>query len=524
MSLVAALAACGGGGGGGNNNAPSPPPPPPPSSGPYTITGVATYVSVPSSSSGSLNYAASTDKPIRGATVQLLSSNGTVLATTTTSTAGAYSVSLPTSQAVMVRVRAEIKRTGTTTGDRDIQIVDNTGGNALYVLDSTAFTPIADTMQNVRAASGWGGSSYTSTRAAGPFSILDTLYSAQAKIESAAPVSLPTLKVYWSVNNKPTSPFNAATGAVITSFFTVTGGVRSLYLLGAADTDTDEYDTHVVAHEFGHYLQNAISRDDSVGGSHGSGDKLDARVAFSEGWGNGWSGIALGSPIYSDSFGPGQSRGFNLDVSQPATGADRGWYSETTSQYLVWSSNAAAGFAPIYTALTALRTSPAYTTLYSFGTALKAATAADITGLYASQNIVLADAFGTGETNNGGNAANLPVYKIHAAAAGVAQNYCVRAENDSGNDGNKLGEYVYIRFSVAAGTHTLTVTRTSSTTTPTDPDFVLLTSAGAKTSAESSTDNLETLSIALPTGTHAIALSDFKLTFNGTSCFDFKVD
>lgn len=523
MSLVAALAACGGGGGGGGDN--NAPPPPPPSSGPYAITGVATYVSVPSSSSGSLNYAASTDKPIRGATVQLLSGSGSVIATTITDTAGAYSVSLPTSQAVTVRVRAEIKRTGTATGDRDIQVIDNTSGNALYVLDSAAFTPTADTTKNVRAASGWGGSSYTATRAAAPFSILDTIYSAQAKIESAAPVSLPTLKVNWSVNNKPTSPFNAASGAITTSFFTVTGGVRSLYLLGAANTDTDEYDTHVVAHEFGHYLQNAISRDDSVGGSHGSGDKLDARVAFSEGWGNGWSGIALGNPVYSDSYGPTQASGFNLDVSQPATGADRGWYSETTAQYLVWSSNAAAGFTPIYTALTALKSSPAYTTLYSFGTALKAATSADITALYASQNIVLADAFGSGETNSGGNAANLPVYKTHAAAAGVAQNYCVRAENDSGNDGNKLGEYVYIRFTVSAGTHALTVTRTSSTNNAaTDPDFVLLASTGAETRAEGSTVDMETLSIALPTGTHAIALSDFNLANPGTSCFDFKVD
>ena len=543
VALLMSLAACGGGGSSDAPAPPPPPPPPPPSSGPYAISGKAVYESVPTTTTGNgLNYNSPSDKPIRGATVQLLDSANTVLATTTTDTAGNYSVALPTSQAVTIRVRAEIKRTGSPSGDRDFTVLDNTSGNALYVLDSAAFTPTTATVtQNVRAASGWGGSSYTGTRAAGPFSLLDVVYEAQAKVASVAPtVALPPLKVFWSVNNRPVAG-DRTLGQIGTSFFTVSQTTgRALYVLGAENTDTDEYDTHVIAHEFGHYLQNAVSRDDSVGGSHGSGDKLDARVAFSEGWGNAWSGIVFGDPVYTDTRGTRQASGFNIDVGVAASLTDRGWYSETTAQYLIWNTNQTAGFGPVYSALTTFPSSPAFSSLYSFAAAVKAGTttanASTIAGLYMNQQIFGTDAFGAGETNNGAvpGGTILPVYKTHPSGAGAVQNYCVTASADLTNDGNKLGEFVYVRFPIAtAGSHTLTVVKTSPPgTAVTDPDFTLLKSDGTRVEAASASDSTvppsvndtETLTVSLPTGTHTIALSDFKLKSPNTSCFNFTVN
>ena len=542
IALMMSLAACGGGGSDSSSPAPPPPPPPPPpSSGPFAISGKAVFESVPPSTAGTgLNYAAATDKPIRGATVQLLDAASAVLATTTTDTAGNYSVTLPTSQAVTIRVRAEIKRTGSPSGDRDLTVLDNTSGNAIYALDSAAFTPTtAAVTQNVRAGSGWGGTSYTTTRAAGPFSLLDVVYEAQAKVASVAPtVTLPPLKVFWSVNNRPVDG-DRTLGQIGTSFFTSSQALgRALYVLGAADTDTDEYDTHVIAHEFGHYLQSALSRDDSVGGSHGSGDKLDARVAFSEGWGNSWSGIVFGNPVYTDTRGARQSLGFNIDVSVAATGTDQGWFSETTAQYLIWKTNQTTGFGPVYTALTTFPSSPAFSSLYSFAAAVKAnpaVTATTITSLFATQQVVAQDAFGAGETNNnGGVVGALPIYKPHTAGLGVAQNYCVTTSADSTNDDNKLGEFVYIRFPVTGGSHTLTVVKTSPAgTAVTDPDFRLLkldgtsvyaTSPSTSGSTPPSVNDTETLTVTLPSGTHTIALSDAKLVSPQTSCFNFTVN
>ena len=454
-----------------------------------------------------------------------------MIATTTTDALGNYSVGIGASQTITVRIRAEIKRTGSPNGDRDFTVLDNTsaGGNAVYALDSTSFTPAINTTQNLRAASGWTGTSYGAARAAGPFSILDVVYAAQAKVATAAPaVNLPPLKLYWSVNNRPVGPFDATTGAITTSFFSASPS-RALYILGAADTDTDEYDTHVVAHEFGHYLQSAISRDDSPGGSHGSGDKLDARLAFSEGWGNGWSAIALADPVYIDSNGVSQSSSFSFDVSSPATNTDRGWYSETAGQYLVWNSAQTFGFPSVYAALTGLKAAPALTSLYSFASAIKiaaATNAAAVTMLWSSQNIVAQTPCGDGETNNGGSPASLPVYKTHTAALGTPQTYCVDGSLDSRSDGNKLGETVYVRFA-ANGAHTLTLAKISATySTPanTDPDFVLLKSDGTTVDASSPVPNSETLTVTLPTGTHAIAFQDYNLPKNQGSCFAFTVN
>jgi len=517
MSLAAALAACGGGGG-DDNGAPAPPP----SGAPVTVSGNAVFESIPAKANGGLNYAGASDRPIRGATVQLIDAADAVLATTTTSATGAYSVASPTAGAVRVRVRAELRRSGSGGGDRDITVRDNTSGEALYVVDSAPFTPAtAAVTQNVRAGSGWGGSSYTATRAAAPFAILDAIYDGQARIESAASVAL-SLKVFWSVNNRPASG-SLTTGAIGTSFFTAQGG-GALYILGSENTDTDEYDSHVIVHEFGHFLQFAVSRDDSVGGAHGAVDKLDMRVAFSEGWGNAWSGIALGDPVYADSLGAMQAAGFTIDVSVPAV-ADPGWYSEAAAQYLIYSANNSFGFGAVYGALTALRPLPAWSSLHAFASTLKTASgnAADVTALWATQAIVAVDAFGSGETNNGGVPISLPVYKTHTAALGATQNYCVTRAADPDREGNKLGEFVFISFT-ASGSRTLTVTRTSSSGAA-DPDFDLLKSDASKQTADSADVNAEVLTTTLPNGTHTIALTDFEFrnTNNGQSCFDLRI-
>jgi len=91
------------------------------------------------------------------------------------------------------------------------------------------------------------------------------------------------------------SEYELRSGLIGTTHF---DGDGNLYILGDADSDTDEYDDHVIIHEWGHYFEQSFSRADSIGGPHGSGDRLDIRVAFGEGWGNAFSAIATDNPIY----------------------------------------------------------------------------------------------------------------------------------------------------------------------------------------------------------------------------------
>jgi hypothetical protein len=143
----------------------------------------------------------------------------------------------------------------------------------------------------------------------------------------------------------------------------------NLYILGLEDSDTDEYDDHVVAHEFGHYLEDQLYRSDSIGGSHSLADLLDPRVAFGEGFGNAISGMTFNNPLYIDTAGVDQASGFSVNVSLPPSAAYRGIYNEWSAQYFLWSlfSNRGAKYDRIHTVLESdHKVTPALTSLHSF--------------------------------------------------------------------------------------------------------------------------------------------------------------
>jgi len=168
----------------------------------------------------------------------------------------------------------------------------------LYVMDGAAFNILSSDIsnENLHAVSGWSiaDSAYTSTRVAAPFAILDSIYVAMKSVlDVHSIVVLPALRINWSVNNT-TSSGSLAAGQIGTSHY----NGSDIYILGAENNDTDEYDEHVIIHEWGHYFEDKLSRSDSVGGSHTGSDILDIRVAFSEGFGNAFSGIASGDSFY----------------------------------------------------------------------------------------------------------------------------------------------------------------------------------------------------------------------------------
>src|SRR5690606_26346255 len=166
-------------------------------------------------------------------------------------------------------------------------------------------TGSADSVRDLHAPSGWGGSSYTGPRAAAPFAILDVIYDAVQLVLAAAPeVEFPPLAIHWSPANVPSFGSDGApdidSGQIGSSFFVPSLGI---YLLGAENQDTDEYDRHVIAHEWGHYFEHSFSRSDSIGGPHTRGDHLDMRVAFGEGFGNALAAMITGDSIYRDVVG-----------------------------------------------------------------------------------------------------------------------------------------------------------------------------------------------------------------------------
>jgi hypothetical protein len=491
-----------------------------------TVTGTVTFDSVPfGTTGGALNYAGTTQKPVRGAIVEALNSaTQAVVASGVTSSTGTYSLFVPQGSSVIVRVKAQMQKTGAAP-TWDFAVRDNTQSGGLYAMVAPAVTATAaSTTQNLNAPSGWSGAnatgSYATARVAGPFAVLDTVYNAYNKVLTAkADATFPALNVFWSINNKPV-PGDRTLGEISTSFFTSdSAGNRSIYLLGQADVDSDEYDSPVVAHEWGHYFQDAFSRDDSVGGPHSGGQFLDMRVAFSEGWGNAWSGMALNQSFYADSSDARQQNGFRLNLASPVASAQTpGWFKEDAVQYILYSlhQSPGVGFTPIFNAMsTTQKNGTAVTSIHSFASSVTDATAKSaLNTLFAAQGIGQnLDQFGTGETNNGGAAANLPIYKAFTVGTPLT-NQCLSTTRGTPN---KLGNYLFYKFTVPS-TKLYTVTITGGV----DPDFALYQN-GFLGGGFGTVVGSETASGTLTAGTAVLVFGDAELAANTAPCFTVSV-
>jgi len=495
------LAGCGGGGGSAAAADTLPPS--------VMVSGAITFDRVPVSGNA-LDYTRIEVAPARGITVQALA-DGRVLASGSTDETGRYLLTIPAdTPSVTIRALAEMRREGTP--GWSYRVVDNTDGNALFVLEGPVLS-IGQTDQtlDLHAPSGWDGAAYAAPRSAAPFAILDVLRDVTDFVLGSVPDTVfPPLVVHWSPNNVPSRGAdgqpNFTTGEIGSSLYRHGFGI---YLLGAADSDTDEYDRHVIAHEWAHYLEQAFGRSDSIGGPHTRGDQLDPRTAFSEGFANAFAAMALGDTRYVDVLGPAQAAGFGFDVEGPYTPAPfhpnpfPGWFSEESIQEIVYDlfdaeqdrieDTLALGFAPLFAVLAedftkSVPSERPLTSIFAFVDALRRRLPdrrAEIDALLAVNAIgPFEDAYATGEANAGwpldpaaveaGDI--LPVYK--RVDLGGRVNVCsTDAYTYSGETGfyNKLGSRAFVRFDVAAtGVYAITATTTVMPPGKTaDPDIAL---------------------------------------------------
>jgi hypothetical protein len=460
--MLLTVQGCGSGGGGGDDNTP------PPASG---VSGVISYERVPFETSGTgLDYSATFEAPARGVVVELLDANSGVLATTVTDDAGHYAFDAPQNTDVRVRARARLLRTSSGAGDPgwDVEIRNNTNGDALYTLTGELQnTGTAGQVRNLLAETGWpgfGGSSYVGTRAAAPFAIADSIYSAIQFVLANGDDGLEfePLDIYWSTRNRPVSgDDDYSDGEIGSTAYHVGGGSPTgIYVLGDDGLDTDEFDQHVLVHEFMHYLEQTISRTDNIGGLHFLGDQLDMRVAFSEGFGNAFAGMVLGDPVYRDSMGAAQGDEFTIDMEDNGGQLNPGWFNEFSVASIAWDlfdttddgvDHTSIGFAPMYDVIThELRDGPALTSLFVFVSALKERPGVDasaVDDIVAGQSIVAAtmDAYGSTETNDGGVDEALPLY-TELALNGPVRRVCSSASETAFY--NTIGNRRFLRFEV----------------------------------------------------------------------------
>lgn len=531
-----ALAACGGGGGGGSNNAPA---------SPVTVSGKITFTRVGFSPvlGDGLSPGSAGQAPARLVTVEALDgtvTNGAVLASTVTDEQGQYSLQVPANRRVKIRAKAQMLKSGSAPS-WNFSVRNNTNGDALYAIDGEPFdSGTANSTRDLNAPSGWSGTSYTGQRAAAPFAILDTVYMARALILSAdAAAVFPELKLYWSTSNKATLGMFCTTSGDIGTTFYSSGGPNAgnctdagalaagIYVLGDfanGNGDTDEFDQHVIAHEFGHYVEHGFSRSDSIGGDHGTDSRLDPRVAFSEGWGNAYSGMVLSDPVYRDSFqGVSVDGGFDLENVVPD--GTPGWFSEMSVSSALWdwfdapadaADSVALGFPPLYAVVTgAQKNTEALISIFSFAAALRSQNGGQAAGINAvlnSRSISTSDAYGNNETNAGGSLTALPVYTD--INIGQPINICGRGTDTSRNE---LGYRRFLRLTLTAAA-ALSITAqgaadpgTAGSVPAADPDIYVY-QRGVLEQVGISTGSTETLAQhSYGAGVHIIEVYDYAL-------------
>ena len=310
-----------------------------------------------------------------------------------------------------------------------------------------------------------------------------------------------------------------------------------IYLLGEEGRDTDEYDQHVILHEWGHYFEDKLSRSDSIGGLHSLNDRLDARVAFSEGWGNALSAIITGDPIYRDSGGTQQASGFSFNI-ETSNITNPGWFNEASIGSIIYdiydetsdpSDNISAGLDLLYNVMrsNAYIDTPVFTTIFALADGLRREApeqAATLNALLENQSISGEGPNGNGEQNSGAIRSALPVYK-EASLNGAATQIC--SVDDAGLF-NKLGnrEFIFLNLDSEQDVE-MTLSKTQGDENR-DPDFNIWQGNELLHQARSAVRGEEIFETRLPAGGYVIEVFDF-LNINGSgsrrgdSCYNFSV-
>jgi hypothetical protein len=409
-----------------------------------------------------------TQSPARGIVVEALNRFGSIIASTTTNEKGEYSLDVNQNTDVKIRVSAKMIMTGN--ANWNVQVSDNTNlianKHPLYISESSLFFTTQDETRDFSLLTGRNGRN-NGDESAAPFAILDAVYDAIQTVVAVDPnITFPPLEFHWSSENSVNSGC-WTDGDIGTSFYLKiidnnTSNCLSyldvgpykdkIYILGRVDTD--EFDRHVIIHEWGHYFEQNFSRSDSDGGDHSPNEKLDLNLAFSEGWGNSLAAIVTQDYIYKDSLGDYFETYFNIESGGFN---NNGWYSEASIQEIIYdiydssveiNDDISLGFEPIYSTLTSTNfiNNDYQSNIFSFAEILKNQLSQPerlkIDNLLNAEQIFGTGVEGIGETNNGGIVSTLPIYKTIYANSGTST-LCY--SNEYGTL-NKLGNTNYVIF------------------------------------------------------------------------------
>lgn len=259
-------------------------------------------------------------RDIRGAEVRVLDAAGNVAQCAQTQSDGTFSFSLPNTNAnYTVYVNSRSFAFGGNTY-LNASVLNRPEENRFYSITSTV-NPSSNGGSAVTMSTMTADAYSSGALLGAPFNILDMLYEASkylrdqtgdltlctSQFSGCRNVTLtnpvPKVSAYWEKGFNPNDYFGSSSGL---SFYLP--GYSRLFILGGVSgdldsSDTDHFDNSVIIHEYGHFLEDSLSRSDSPGGSHNGNKVIDPRLAWSEGWGNFFQAAVLSNPAYVDTSG-----------------------------------------------------------------------------------------------------------------------------------------------------------------------------------------------------------------------------
>ena len=397
---------------------------------------------------------------------------------------------IPSNTYVKIRVYAKMKKENRW----DVKVIDNTDSDALYGIEgSFSNSGFSNSVRNLTATA--------SSKNSPPFAILDSIYRAMKKILAVdSNANFPPLKANWSLNN--------------ISSGTYYDGEDNIMIQGDQQGDSDEYDDHIIIHEWGHYFERKFSRADNIGGMHGTGEYLDIRVAFGEGFGNAFSAIVTDDPIYFDTMG---SNGWNMNIEH-AIHETPGWFSEASIQRILYdlydnhddgADRLSLGFKPIYETLTnGEKNTLAFTSIFSFITELKKlnpSSTSKIDAIVGDEDIAsIEDIYGSNRISNL-QEGSLPLYRELTVDRTIGD---ICTLNYYGTF-NKLSNHKYVRFTINKNdTYPIQVKQSNGNSS--DPEFALFKTSPFENISinESGKVGIEKANLALTKGNYLLDIYD----------------
>lgn len=287
-----------------------------------SVSGTATYARREVQSTGGLGgadpdsggLAAASRNAIRKAEVTISNASGTILNCAETADDGTFTIYAPAgSGTYTVSVNSRIRN-----GYLKASVMNRPESKRFYSVKATVDATTNSTGLVLEAPA-------TGELTGGAFNILDRLLTTNEYLINqtglgslcsadfagcldfttsfVASDDLPIVEVYWEKGFNPNDYFGGGGGL---SFYVP--GYSRIFILGGIggdtdSTDTDHFDTSVIVHEYGHFLEDALSISDSPGGSHNGDAVIDPRLAWSEGWGNFIQAAVRGTGNYIDTVG-----------------------------------------------------------------------------------------------------------------------------------------------------------------------------------------------------------------------------